>query len=297
MKLDSILFFVIVACVAACTQNTDKGSNPSLTEGNLAVVADYTYKPLLETNVETYTSQNRKANITVEYTNELEAIRKLLGLNAEFILMSRKPTEQELNLIRSKNKIPKVYHYASDALAFMLSLKSKDSILTSEQIQAILEGKSKYKLVVDRSNSANALYLKSKFDFDEKSGNIFAVGSDSALLAIVQSNPDYIGVISNILIADSENPTAKKILNSVKVLSISHKDSAGNIITSKPFQKDLAEAKYPFIRNIYIVNLAPTVSLGTGFANFMTTDRGQRIILKAGLLPSRFPGREIKIIQ
>jgi len=46
---------------------------------------------------------------------------------------------------------------------------------------------------------------------------------------------------------------------------------------------------------LYILNCTGKNGLGMEFAGFMKSDRGQRIILKSGLLPDNIPGREITI--
>jgi len=43
------------------------------------------------------------------------------------------------------------------------------------------------------------------------------------------------------------------------------------------------------------LNYQPNLGLGIGFSSFMTGDRGQRIVLKSGLLPATMPGRELII--
>ena len=42
-------------------------------------------------------------------------------------------------------------------------------------------------------------------------------------------------------------------------------------------------------------NYQPNLGLGIGFSAFLTGDRGQRIVLKSGLVPATMPGREIII--
>jgi phosphate transport system substrate-binding protein len=48
-------------------------------------------------------------------------------------------------------------------------------------------------------------------------------------------------------------------------------------------------------RHLYIVNCQGYSGLGMGFGSFLTGERGQRIILKSGLVPEQIPTRKIKI--
>ena len=63
----------------------------------------------------------------------------------------------------------------------------------------------------------------------------------------------------------------------------------------KPFQAYLFYGHYPLARPIYILLNDPRNGLSWGFSNFLTLDRGQRIILKAGLVPATQPIRVVNV--
>jgi phosphate transport system substrate-binding protein len=58
-----------------------------------------------------------------------------------------------------------------------------------------------------------------------------------------------------------------------------------------PYQAYIASGKYPYCRNIYAVSREARMGLGNGFIAFAASDPGQRIVLKAGLLPAIAPVR------
>ena len=60
-----------------------------------------------------------------------------------------------------------------------------------------------------------------------------------------------------------------------------------------PSQDNLAKGIYPLARDLYIINCQGYSGLGMGFASFVAGERGQRIILKSGLVPENFPSRKI----
>jgi phosphate transport system substrate-binding protein len=49
------------------------------------------------------------------------------------------------------------------------------------------------------------------------------------------------------------------------------------------------------LRSLYVVNCTGREGLGTGFEYFIEGERGQRIILRSGLLPVLIPHRDIVI--
>lgn len=57
----------------------------------------------------------------------------------------------------------------------------------------------------------------------------------------------------------------------------------------KPYQAYLALRQYPLTHDIYILVNDPRGALPTGLMTFLTGERGQRIILKSGLVPATQP--------
>jgi phosphate transport system substrate-binding protein len=55
----------------------------------------------------------------------------------------------------------------------------------------------------------------------------------------------------------------------------------------------LATKQYALIRSVYTISREPRAGLATGFASFISSDKGQKIFLKAGLLPASAPIRII----
>ena len=64
-----------------------------------------------------------------------------------------------------------------------------------------------------------------------------------------------------------------------------------------PSQSTIADNTYPLIRTINIIDVQGKTGLGTGFASFAASDKGQRIVLKSGLMPVVLPKREINIVE
>jgi phosphate transport system substrate-binding protein len=65
--------------------------------------------------------------------------------------------------------------------------------------------------------------------------------------------------------------------------------------TINPSQNNLINGKYPFLRNVYVINCEGRDGLGTGFANWLCSPRGQLIVLKSGLGPHELRAREFNI--
>jgi phosphate transport system substrate-binding protein len=76
------------------------------------------------------------------------------------------------------------------------------------------------------------------------------------------------------------------------VVGISKKDNPASVDDYvQPYQGYLAQGTYPLKREVFIISREARAGLGTGFASFITGDKGQRIILKSGLVPASMPVR------
>jgi phosphate transport system substrate-binding protein len=63
----------------------------------------------------------------------------------------------------------------------------------------------------------------------------------------------------------------------------------------KPYQAYIYQGVYPLTRDVYAVNAEPRNGLATGFTAFLASDRGQRIILKSGIIPAIAPVRIVNV--
>lgn len=65
----------------------------------------------------------------------------------------------------------------------------------------------------------------------------------------------------------------------------------------QPFQAHVAQGYYPLPRKITILSREARKGLGSGFIAFFASQPGQRIVLKAGLVPENMPMRVIEVYQ
>lgn len=78
-------------------------------------------------------------------------------------------------------------------------------------------------------------------------------------------------------------------------MAVSRADSATVENSFKPYQAYLALNQYPLTRNVYILLNDPKSGLPSGLSSFLTDFRGQRIILKSGLVPATAAVRIVNV--
>ena len=118
-----------------------------------------------------------------------------------------------------------------------------------------------------------------------------------AVIKYVNDNPGSIGVVGvNWMV---QPPTdLEKIVAELKILGVKNSiGKPGSDAYYKPTQNDIALGMYPLTRSLYVINCEGGTGLGTGFASFIAGERGQRVVLKSGLLPDSIPSREINIVN
>jgi phosphate transport system substrate-binding protein len=295
--LHSFLILVI-ASYFGCNNSDAPSDTP--TTGVLTVIADETYQPLIDSEVDTFNRIYTYADVTVRYKPEAEAFNDLMNDSVRLIIVPRKPNQEELKQFEKWEIVPRVTKIAYDAVALIGSKDLEDSTYSISELKTLLtiEGKNsdskKIKVVFDNNNSSTISFLKEKTGITKFSSNCYALNSSKAVLDYVSKEKNSIGIIGVNWISDKDDTTNFSFLKTAKVLEIS---ANANSEALKPYQAYIAQKTYPFFREVYIVSKEAYTGLGAGFTAFVASERGQRIVLKFGLVPATMPVRLVEIIN
>jgi phosphate transport system substrate-binding protein len=126
--------------------------------------------------------------------------------------------------------------------------------------------------------------------FDSLQKNWFALKGNSAVIDYVSKKPEALGLIDVSWISDRDDSTANKFLDAVRVVRIS-----GDSGSFQPYQAYIAQGRYPLKRDVVMISREAKTGLASGFMSFIAGEKGQRIILKAGLVPATMPVRIVEI--
>jgi phosphate transport system substrate-binding protein len=118
----------------------------------------------------------------------------------------------------------------------------------------------------------------------------FAVKGNAAVVDYVSKKPQAIGLIDVSWISDRDDSTTNSFLNSIRVVGISTDSTF-----YQPYQAYIATRKYPLLRNVIMISREARAGLASGFMAFVASDKGQRIVLKSGLVPATMPIRIVEI--
>lgn len=152
------------------------------------------------------------------------------------------------------------------------------------------------KVVFDNTNSSTVRYVIDSVTHTNKlSPELSALKYSKDVVEFVSQTPNTIGIIGVSWVSDRFDSTALSFLKKVKVMYVSKEEVATIDNSYQPYQAYIAEKKYPLRRDIYVINCDPKNGLAGGFAAFLASDRGQRIILRAGILPATQPLRIVNV--
>lgn len=293
-----ILSLLVLFTFQTCKQSKPKNYNDTRNSGDALFVSDESFAPILDQELYIFKNDNPKANPTVVYRSETDAVRMLLRDSTRFGFLSRDLSADERNAIKAHNLTVGVKKFAVDAITIIANGASADTALTVGEIKKMLAGQTKTdrSIVFDNPNSSLVRYLKEftgQTDFKQK--NIFALKSSKDVIHYVSQHPDAIGITGFSWINDPD-PDYADAAKKVKILAIRDENSkTASAAYFRPSQETLYLKQYPLLRYLYIVNCTGRNGLGYGFEHFIASDKGQRIILRSGLLPIAIPERNIII--
>lgn len=282
----------------SCNNTPSKDSVGILT-GRANVLVDETIAPLIEDQISVFESSYTNAELTMVPKPENEVVNTLLKDSAQLAIMTRELSEKELNFFKAKTIYPRTVRFATDAIAIITHKNNKDSTILVEDIIKIMQGRSVegiQSLVFDNANSSTVAYFRKLAQVDKlPEKGVYALKGNADILKYVNENPQSVGVVGINWIVE---PPANSLgyVENIKTLGVKNQQGKpGDDGFYKPTQSNLALNLYPFTRVLYCINVQGKEAIGLGFSSFLHGERGQRLILKSGLLPDSIPSREIII--
>ncbi len=313
MKIKLCPLLIVIICGYSCQSSSIKHApfTDTPTSGEITILADESYQPMAQVQIDTFMEIYKYAKIHVKYLPESEVFNALMNNDTvRLAIVSRELTTNEKSFFETRKIIPRTLKIAEDAIALVVNKSNTDTTITYEQLENILLGKittwnqlntggikDSIRIIFDKNGSTNARFLHDRFLNGNKfPANIYATNSNASVVDYVNKNKGSLGIIGVNWISDTDDSLTGTFLKKISVVALSMPDTNNRALEfNKPYQAYIALKKYPLLRDVMIISREGRNGLGTGFASFVAGDKGQRMIRLMGLLPATMPVRIIQV--
>ena len=302
---------VVLASIMLFTSCINRGVKPlneTPTRGDITISVDESFQPLLETEIFTFTHLYTNAYITPQYKPEYEVIEDFMNDSVKVMVTSKKLTDYQTQYLRESLIVARTITFAYDALALVTHRENLDTLINYDTVRDIFLGKvtnwkqinpksnlGEIQVIFDNNGSGNIRYFKERFELTGAlPSNFYAMKTNPDVIDFVSRNKNAIGIVSVNWISDSKDSLSLSFLKKINVLAVSNQFLDSRTLY-RPYQASIYDKSYPFTREIYLISRETFSGLGTGFIQWATAEQGQRIALKAGLVPANMPMRLVEI--
>ena len=267
--------------------------------------ADESLSPVIDEELDIFNMKNKRDSIYAIYTNEQEAIEKLMNREILLVFTTRALTPKEENFLKAQQYNPRCIPLAYDALALIVNKSNPDSMITVENFRKIMAGEittwkelnpdsklGKIRVAFDNPKSGTLRFVVDSIMKDKHvktDGNVKAAMTSAEVVEYVENHENAIGVVGSIWLDDQRDTTNLIYNRTIKVMRVSKAAEATRANSYTPDQYNIAYAYYPFIRTLYAICIDPRSSgVPRAFSNFCwLPNPGQLIFWNGGLFPAR----------
>ena len=297
-----IVGLILTTGFYSCMSENKSGRTDTYSSGAISFASDESFSPIIDEERDVFEHIYPDAHLTPIYTNESEAISLLLKDSVWMAITSRDFKPEELQSLKDRKLFPQSIRFAYDGLALIQNKQNTDSCISVKDIRRILTGevtrwdqiypnskRGEITVVFDNKRSATVHYVEDSILGGKPitSPNVYAVDSTAQVVAAVEEDPNAIGIIGSNWLNDKRDSTNLTFRKEIRPMAVTKLDVANVQNSWKPYQYYFYNGNYPLVRTLYILLNDTHMGLPTGFKNFIISqDKGQMIILKAGLLPA-----------
>lgn len=296
----NILLVMMVLAFVSCRRKT--GTEPvkeTRTSGTLKMLVDESVGPIVQEQIDVFSLDYPQAKFETTFKPEEKLLPAFLNDSVRVIVLPRMLNKAEEKYYNQRNIKINTSRFAVDGIALIVNKSNIDSTINVDEIIGILQGKnSSKKLVFDNIYSSTFKYFKELAKISQfPTKGVYSKNSSDEVIKLIAEDKNFIGILGVNWISDRNTKMANELAK-VKTLGVKNlKGKPGDDQYYKPTQINLINGIYPFLRNINIIDCEGRDGLGTGFATWLRSQRGQLIVLKSGLGPHKLMPRQINITK
>ncbi|HZV68865.1 MAG TPA: substrate-binding domain-containing protein [Saprospiraceae bacterium] len=256
------------------------------TMGHLDIIADESLKYIVEQEEEIFERTYKYAKLDISYMSEYDMFSQFLADSIDAIMTTRSLTKKEMDHFEQHEIYPRLTVYAKGAIAFVTNKNQIDTSYTYEEFTNMFTDSTKGKVfIIENAKSGITNVILQLIHQEKLPAHFYALGSKKEVFDYISNHTAAIGIIDWSDLSDSDDQMTKELLASVHLIGISRPVDSIQHGFVTPYQYNLQDSLYPFTRELYFISKTGMTDVGTGFSSFIAGEIGQKIILKAGLLP------------
>ena len=303
MKMNASKFIgltLILGLFLACGNKPKNSLSYDYDKAAAIFTADESFFPILDEQLEVFMATTALDSIRPLYTDQEEAITKLMKNETWLAFAARSLSPKEIQNLKDRKFMPRVIPIAYDGLAIIVNNANPDSCISIKDFKRILSGEvsrwndiypksrlGEIDVVFDNPKSSTVTWCVDSLLGGKpiNSNNIGAVKKSAEVIDWVEKHENAIGIIGSNWLNDKRDTTNVTFNKNITVMRVSRLDSATVRNSWQPYQYYLYNGNYPLVRTIYALLNEPRSGVPSAFAHMCRLPKGQMIFLRAGLLP------------
>ncbi len=280
-KISLILLFVATILFQACGE---KSETPI--KGVLKCYVDESLFNVIQAEKDTFMVRYRQSKIELVKVKARVGIASILNGEISLFISSRNLNDEEKKYFEKTNLPIRAFKFCYDAVVPIVSEKDPSDKITTDELKNILSGKpTRFKVFVPEPNSGVYEYLKHDLLGDKELTNVSIVKSEDEVIQKVKTEKNALGFVG------LDNAHAEKI----KILEVGVMRGDGEALYYDPYVAYLISQTYPMVRTTAIIINDPAIGVASGFATFLTSYEGQKIVSKNNLGPATVPVKMVEL--
>ena len=278
----SFLFLYFILIFTACNER-----QISPLKGSLKCYVDESLYNVVKTARDTFVARYPGSSIELVSAKAREGIAAVLNKEAKIFISTRGLNAEERSFSEKSKLDLRYFNFCYDAVVPIVNINDSKFQITVQEIKSLLSGQTKnYKVFVPEHNSGIYEYLKENVLDKKELQNIIIVKSEEEAISKVKETKKSIGFVGVNTVND---------VKGIRILELGSKvRSDGEVLYYKPYAAYLITQNYPFTRTTTIFLNEIGIGLASGFATFLTSYEGQKIVAKNNLGPATVPIKMVK---
>ncbi|MET0394795.1 MAG: substrate-binding domain-containing protein, partial [Chitinophagaceae bacterium] len=221
--------------------------------GTIHISADESFKPVIDEQVQVYEALYPGTHIVVHYKPEAECLKDFYVDSIRMVIATRSFSKSEERFMSDSLKTgPEMLRVALDAIAVVLHPQSPDSVLSMQDVRAILTGRFSKTLIPvfdgTQATSTVRFIVDSVLHGDTLTAATVGARSSREVIDYVASHPNAVGFVGVSWIGNREDTMQVSFLKKVKIAYLESREKPGKYIL--PVQENIYLDRYPMVRDL-----------------------------------------------